>query len=191
MQSLGAKFIEVEGGEESSGGYAKEMSDDYKKKQSELIHETLKTQDICISTALIPGKQAPELITAPMLKDMKAGSVIVDLAVAAGGNCRASKLDEVTEKDGVSLIGYSNMPSRVAADATPLYARNLYNFIADLMVNKETKSLEVKWDHELIVGTLLTKDGELQHAMVKEIRGEAKPAKAEPNTQESEDKTDE
>lgn len=172
VQSLGAKFVEVPAEEsgEASGGYAKEMSEDYKRKQSELIHETLKTQDICISTALIPGKQAPELITEAMLKDMKTGAVIVDLAVAAGGNCRASELDKVVTRHGVHIMGYSNMPSRAAVDATPLYARNLFNFVSALMVDKETKGLNVNWDDELIKGTLLTKGGEIVHEMVKQTR---------------------
>ena len=176
VQSLGAKFIEVTAEEsgETAGGYAKEMSEDYKRKQSELIHETLKSQDICISTALIPGKEAPELITEAMVKDMKPGSVIVDLAVASGGNCRLSKLDEVVEAHGVSILGYSNMPSRAATDATPLYARNLYNFISTLMINKE-KVLAVQWDDELIAGTLLTKDGEIKHPTIRSLRGIKEP----------------
>lgn len=178
VQSLGAKFVEVASTEasaaETSGGYAKEMSDDYKRKQSELIHETLKTQDICISTALIPGREAPELITEAMVKDMKHGSVIVDLAVASGGNCKLSKMDEVIDVHGVSILGYSNMPSRCAADATPLYARNLYNFISTLMINKE-KALEVQWADELIAGTLLTKDGEITHPAIRALRGIKEP----------------
>lgn len=181
VQSLGAKFIEVESDEagEAQGGYAKEMSEEYKRKQSELIHETLKMQDICITTALIPGKEAPELITPEMLADMKPGAIIVDMAVTAGGNCKASKADEVVDVNGVKILSYSNLPSRVAADATPLYARNLYNFIADLMVDKESGALSVKWDDELIVGTLLTKNGEIQHKMIREIRGLSSKAKNE------------
>lgn len=171
VESLGAKFVEVEGSESGEGGYAKEMSEDYKKKQSALIHETLKSQDVCITTALIPGKEAPELITNDMLKDMKAGSIIVDMAVTAGGNCKKSRADEAVDAYGVTILSYSNIPSRVAADASPLYARNLYNFIADLMVDKETKELSVKWEDELIQGTLLTKDGEIQHPLVSKIRG--------------------
>ncbi|MCI5050413.1 MAG: Re/Si-specific NAD(P)(+) transhydrogenase subunit alpha [Rickettsiales bacterium] len=174
VESLGAKFIEVEAEEEegeTSGGYAKEMSEDYQRKQSELIHETLKSQDICITTALIPGKPAPELITTDMLKDMKDGSVIVDLAVIAGGNCKSSKLDKVSTAHGVTLIGYSNMPSRAAVDATPLYARNLFNFVSTLMIDKENKKLDIQWDDELIQGTLLTKDGDITHPMVRSVKG--------------------
>ncbi len=175
VQSLGAKFVEVPAEEadgETAGGYAKEMSEDYKRKQSELIHETLKSQDICISTALIPGKPAPELITEVMLKDMKDGSVIVDLAVASGGNCKSSKLDSIVTKHGVQIIGYSNMPSRAAVDASPLYARNLYNFVSTLMFTKE-KTFLVNWEDELITGTLLTKDGATVHPMVSQIKGAA------------------
>ncbi len=164
VMSLGAKFVEVKADEnaETSGGYAKEMSDDYKQRQSQAIHDTLKTQDIVISTALIPGKPAPELITEAMLKDMKQGSVIVDLAAASGGNCKLTKVDEITIAHGVTLIGYSNLPSRAAADATPLYARNLYHFVSTLMVNKE-KQFAIDWEDELIKGTLVTKDGTNVH----------------------------
>ncbi len=165
VESLGAKFIEVAAEEsgETSGGYAKEMSEDYKRKQSELIAETIKKQDIIICTALIPGRPAPILITEDMVKTMKAGSVIVDLAAASGGNCPLTELDKTAVKHGVMLIGYSNMPSRVAIDASQLYARNIYNFVSTLLV--EENALKVKWDDELIKGTLLTHDGETVHTM--------------------------
>ena len=164
VESLGAKFIEVPAEEsgEASGGYATEMSEAYKQKQSQLIHDTLKKQDLVISTALIPGRPAPVLITEEMVKDMKPGSVIVDLAAASGGNCPLTVLDEVVVKHGVTLVGYSNMPSRAAVDASQLYARNLYNFISALLINKEG-GLDVKWDDELVVGSLLTKDGTTVH----------------------------
>lgn len=164
VESLGAKFVEVpvEESGETSGGYAKEMSDDYKQKQAKLIYDTIIKQDMVISTALIPGKPAPVLITEEMVQNMKPGSVIVDLAVASGGNCPLSELDQVVEKHGVILIGYSNMPSRVAVDASQLYARNLYNFISALIAGKEGQ-LDVKWDDELITGTLLTKGGAIVH----------------------------
>ncbi len=157
VESLGAKFIEVAASEsgEASGGYAKEMSEDYKRKQSELIAETIKKQDIVISTALIPNRPAPVLITEEMVKNMKSGSVIVDLAAASGGNCPLTELDKVTVKYGVTLIGYSNLPSHVAIDASQLYARNLYNFVSTLLVEKN--DLSVKWDDELIKATLLKK----------------------------------
>lgn len=165
VESLGAKFIEVAASEsgEASGGYAKEMSEDYKRKQSELIAETITKQDIVISTALIPGRPAPVLITEEMVKNMKQGSVIVDLAAASGGNCPLTELDKMTVKYGVMLIGHSNMPSRVAVDASQLYARNLYNFVSTLLIEKNT--LNVKWDDELIKGTLITRDGETVNTM--------------------------
>lgn len=161
VESLGAKFIEVPADEsgDAAGGYAKEMSDDYKRKQSELIAETLKKQDMVISTALIPGRPAPVLITEEMVKAMKPGSVIVDLAAASGGNCPLTEADKVVVKHGVTLMGYTNMPSRAAVDASSLYARNLYNFISTLILP------EAKWDDELVVGTLLTKDGANIHKM--------------------------
>lgn len=163
VQSLGATFIEVPAEEsgEASGGYAKEMSEDYKRKQAELIAQTIAKQDIVITTALIPGKPAPVLITQEMVEGMKAGAVIVDLAVGSGGNCPLSKPNKTVEHQGVLIIGHSNMPSRIATDASALYARNLYNFIATLMVKE--KSLAIQWDDELIKGTLLTREGAVVH----------------------------
>lgn len=168
VMSLGAKFVEVPAADaDDGGGYAKEMDDDYKKRQAQAIHDVIVTQDIVISTALIPGKPAPELITDAMLKGMKKGSVIVDLAAAAGGNCKATKADKVTTVAGVTLIGYTNMPSRAASDASPLYARNLFTFVSTLLIDAKEKTLSVKWDDELIQGTLLTKDGSAVHANFK------------------------
>ncbi len=166
VMSLGAKFVEVEASAdaETSGGYAKEMDDDYKRRQAEALAAVIKTQDIIISTALIPGKPAPELITSDMVKSMKAGSVIVDLAAANGGNCKLTKADDVVVTDnGVTIIGYTNMPSRAASDASPLYARNLQTFVLTLMFDKETKTLKVMSDDELIKGTLVTKGGAVVH----------------------------
>ncbi len=159
VESLGAKFVEVPAAEsgETSGGYAKEMSEEYKQKQSQLIHDTIKKMDMVIATALIPGKPAPVLVTEAMVRDMKQGSVIVDLAVASGGNCPLSKLDRVVVHHGVTLVGYGNMPSRVAVDASQLYARNLYNFVSTLLLP------EVKWEDELVKGTLLTSEGSTVH----------------------------
>ncbi len=159
VESLGAKFVEVKAAEsgDASGGYAKEMSEEYKLKQSELIAETIKKQDMVISTALIPGKPAPVLISAEMVKSMRPGSVIVDLAAASGGNCPLTKLDEITTQHGVTLIGYGNMPSRAAVDASRLYARNMYNFVSTLLIP------EIKFADELISGTMLTNNGAVVH----------------------------
>lgn len=161
VESLGAKFIEVKAEEsgDAAGGYAKEMSDDYKRKQSELLAEHIKKQDMVITTALIPGKPAPVLITEDMVKSMKPGSVIVDLAAASGGNCPLTKPDKAITKHGVTIIGYTNMPSRAAVDASNLLSRNFYNFVSTLLLP------ETKWEDELVIGTLLTKDGATTHKM--------------------------
>ncbi len=147
---------------ETAGGYAKEMSEEYKKQQAALIAETINKQDIVICTALIPGRKAPTLVTADMVKSMKPGSVIVDLAVEQGGNCELSKPGEVAEVHGVRIVGHMNVPSRMAADASALYARNVYNFVSTL-VDKATGQLNVKWDDEIIKAMLLTKDGGIVH----------------------------
>ena len=166
VESLGGRFVEVDPeavkNAETSGGYAKEMSADYQKKQADKIHETLKKTDIAISTALIPGKPAPVLITEAMVKDMRPGSVIVDLAVEAGGNCPLSERGKVVVKHGVTLVGYDNVPSRLAADTSALYAKNLLNFLT-LSYDKETKGLKINWDDEIIKGTALTRDGQVIH----------------------------
>ncbi len=170
VQSLGASFVEVDPeaakAAETSGGYAKEMGEDYKRKQSEKIHETLKKTDIAISTALIPGKPAPVLITEDMVKDMRQGSVIVDLAVEQGGNCPLSELGKIVTKHGVKIIGHANIPGRIAADASALYARNLFNFIG-LLYNKDSKSLAIPMEDEIIKATMLTHGGSMVHAALK------------------------
>lgn len=165
VESLGAKFIEVkqdatESGE-TSGGYAKEMSEDYKRRQSELIADTIRTQDVVITTALIPGKPAPVLITPEMVSSMKPGSIIVDLAVASGGNCPLSKPDKIVNHQGVQIVGYTNMPARCAVDASALYARNLLTFVNTLLI--KAGSLDIQWEDELVKGTLLTRDGQITH----------------------------
>ncbi len=162
VESLGASFVEVEDTKsenaETAGGYAREMGADYQKRQAQLIHDTLVKQDICISTALIPGKKAPVLITEAMVKDMKAGSVIVDLATETGGNCELSECDKVVVKHGVTIIGHANYPARVPSDTSSLYARNLYNFVSP-MIDGETGSMEIDWSDEVIKGALLTRGG--------------------------------
>ena len=142
VESLGGKFIMVEDEEtqkaESGDGYAKEMSETYKKKQAQLIFETISKQDIVICTALIPGKKAPILITKEMIDSMSPGSVIIDLAVEAGGNCPLSKSGEIVVYNNVKIVGYANVPSRVSKDASALYAKNIYNFLS-LLVDKDKK----------------------------------------------------
>ena len=166
VESLGATFVEVESEEteaaETAGGYAKEMSEDYKRKQSELIHETLKKQDIVIPTALIPGKPAPVLITDAMVRDMKPGAIIVDLAIEAGGNCELSE-EGIVEVHGVTIVAYANLPSRIAEDASALYAKNLLNFLTPL-VDAETKTLKLDPEDEIIHGTQLTQGGAIVHS---------------------------
>ena len=181
VESLGASFIEVEGGEdlETSGGYAKEASEEYKKRQAEKIKEVLKKTDIVICTALIPGRQAPLLIPDDYLQGMKPGSVVIDLAVESGGNCAGSKPGEIVEKYGVKIVGHRNVPSRIAADASALYAKNLLNFVTPL-VDKESKALAIKWDDEIVLGTALTRDGQVVHPNFLTLaeQTKAKPAKA-------------
>jgi len=166
VESLGATFVMVESEEtkaaETKGGYAKEMSDEYKQKQAALISDTIKKQDIVITTALIPGKKAPVLVTADMVKSMKPGSVIVDLAVEQGGNCELSKPGEVANVNGVKIVGHINMPGRIAVDASALYSRNILSFLTP-MIDKETKSLKINWEDEIIKATTLTKDGQIVH----------------------------
>jgi NAD(P) transhydrogenase subunit alpha len=166
VESLGAKFVEVASDEvesaETAGGYAREMSEEYKKKQAELIHDTAKKSDIIITTALIPGKPAPVLVTEEMVRDMKPGSVIFDLAGPAGGNCPLCVLDQVVVVHGVTIISYENIPSRVPMDASILYARNVFNFLVP-MIDKETKALRIDTQDEIIRGTLLTHEGRIVH----------------------------
>lgn len=176
VESLGAKFIAVEDDEfkqaETSGGYAKEMSEAYKAKQAELVAAHIAKQDIVITTALIPGRPAPKLITKAMVKSMKPGSVIVDLAVERGGNCEASKPGSVVDSKGVKIVGHLNVPGRLAASASALYARNLQAFV-ETMIDKKTKAMAVNWDDELIKATLLTKDGTIVHPNFQETKGAA------------------
>jgi NAD(P) transhydrogenase subunit alpha len=166
VKSLGAAFIMVESEEtkaaETAGGYAKEMSDDYKRRQAELIAETIKKQDIVITTALIPGRKAPVLVSDSMLRTMKPGSVLVDLAVEQGGNVEGSVPGQIVEKYGVKIVGHANVPSRLATDASALYARNLFAFVVTL-VDKTTKQISVDWSDELVKATCLTRGGVVVH----------------------------
>jgi NAD(P) transhydrogenase subunit alpha len=177
VASLGAKFIAVEDEEfkqaETAGGYAKEMSDDYKRKQAALVAEHIKGQDIVITTALIPGRPAPKLISKQMIESMKPGSIIVDLAVERGGNAELAKPGETVEHDGVRIMGRLNLPGSVPVNASSLYARNLQAFVEPL-IDKEKKTLAVNWDDELVKGTLIAKDGKIVNAMIAERLGGAR-----------------
>jgi NAD(P) transhydrogenase subunit alpha len=169
VESLGGTFIAVEDEEfaqaQTEGGYAKEMSDAYKEKQAMLIAETITKQDIVICTALIPGRRAPELISEAMVKSMKPGSVIIDLAVEAGGNCALSKLGKVVTQHGVKIVGHANMPGRIADDASRLFARNLLNFLTP-MIDEETGTLNIDTEDEIVAGTLVTRDGKIVNEAV-------------------------
>jgi len=171
VQSLGASFVMVESEEteeaETASGYAREMSEDYKRKQAELIASHIPKQDVVITTALIPGRPAPVLVTEDHVKSMKPGSIIVDLAVEAGGNCPLSEPGKIVEAHGVKIMGYTNVPGRLAVDASALYARNLFNFIS-LLIDKESGALAIDWDDEIIKGTCLTRDGKVIHPALTE-----------------------
>ena len=167
VESLGAKFLAVEDEEfkqaQTAGGYAKEMSKDYQAKQAALTATHIAKQDIVITTALIPGRPAPQLISAEMVASMRPGSVIVDLAVERGGNCALSKPDEVVvTANDVKIIGHLNVAGRLAATASQLYAKNLYNFL-ETMVDKPNKKLAINYEDELVKATLLTRDGAVVH----------------------------
>ncbi len=166
VASLGAKFVAVEDDEfkaaETAGGYAKEMSKEYQAKQAALVADHIAKQDIVITTALIPGRPAPRLVTRQMLSAMKTGSVVVDLAVERGGNIEGSEAGKVVEVEGVKVIGYLNVPGRIAASASALYAKNLLTFL-ETMVDKETKSVSVNAEDELVKATMLTHGGSVVH----------------------------
>src|SRR5690349_21753985 len=165
VESLGAKFIAVEDEEfkaaETAGGYAKEMSKDYQAKQAALVAEHIKKQDIVITTALIPGRPAPRLITKEMVASMRPGSVAVDLAVERGGNVEGAQAGKVvTTANGVKIVGHLNVPGRVAASASLLYAKNLYAFV-ETMVDKNTKTFAINREDELVKATMLTDGGKI------------------------------
>ena len=167
VESLGAKFLAVEDEEfkqaQTAGGYAKEMSKDYQAKQAELTASHIAKQDIVITTALIPGRPAPKLVSKAMVASMRPGSVLIDLAVERGGNVEGAKFGETVETaNGVKIAGFANMPGRMAATASALYAKNLYAFV-ETMIDKAEKKLAINWDDELVKATLLTKDGAIVH----------------------------
>jgi NAD(P) transhydrogenase subunit alpha len=166
VASLGAKFIAVEDDEfkqaQTATGYAKPMSEAYQKKQAELVASHIKNQDIVITTALIPGRPAPQLISAAMVESMKPGSVIVDLAAERGGNCELTKPAQIIEHNGVRISGKLNLAGEVPVNASNLYAKNLLTFL-ELMIDKKEKQLKIDWNDEIIKGTLMAKDGKLVH----------------------------
>ncbi|MDE1173730.1 MAG: Re/Si-specific NAD(P)(+) transhydrogenase subunit alpha [Parvibaculaceae bacterium] len=168
VQSLGGTFIMVETDEvaDTGTGYAKEMSEDYKRRQAELVAEHIKKQDVVITTALIPGRPAPVLVSEEMVKSMKPGAVIIDLAAERGGNCPLSELGKTVVKYGVTIVGAENLAQSLPVDASALYSRNLLNFITPL-IGKESKALEINWEDEIITGTALTRDGAVVHAAFK------------------------
>ncbi len=167
VESLGAKFVAVQNEEfkqaETAAGYAKEMSADYKRQQDELTAEHIAKQDIVITTALIPGRPAPKLVSTRMVESMKPGSVIVDLAAERGGNCELTKPGEVYITDnGVKIVGTMNLAAKVPATASALYAKNLFSFV-ETFFDKDSKAFAIPWDDDLVKATLLTKDGKLVH----------------------------
>ncbi|MBI3804322.1 MAG: Re/Si-specific NAD(P)(+) transhydrogenase subunit alpha [Nitrospirae bacterium] len=169
VKSLGAEFVELELGHEQAedaGGYAKELSAEFYKKEKELIHQHVKAADIVITTALIPGKKAPVLITTDMVKEMKKGSVIVDMAVEQGGNCELSKVGQEVVEYGVTIVGATNLPSSVPIHASQMYAKNMHNFLFHLYVNKE---LKLDLNDEITKGAMVTHKGEIVNSKVKEI----------------------
>lgn len=157
VQSLGAKFIEVaaDADGETKAGYAKEMSEEYKKRQSGAIFDNIIKQDIVITTALIPGKPAPKLITEEMVKNMKKGAIIVDIAAVNGGNCELTETGKVVTKHGVKIIGHDNFASRIAKDASKLYAKNLYNFV-EIITDKTEKKIKIDLEDEIIKTSLIS-----------------------------------
>jgi H+-translocating NAD(P) transhydrogenase subunit alpha len=166
VESLGAKFVAVEDEEfkkaETAAGYAKEMSKEYQAKQATLVADHVKKQDIVITTALIPGRPAPRLVSADMVRSMRPGSVIIDLAVERGGNCELSRPGEVMTPGGVKIMGPLNLPGRLASASSSLYARNLYAFL-ETLVDKKAGTVAVNWDDELVKATVLVRDGAIVH----------------------------
>src|SRR5688500_10050010 len=166
VASLGAKFVAVEDEEfkqaQTAAGYAKPMSAEYQAKQAELVANHIKNQDIVITTALIPGRPAPRLITRAMVESMKPGSVIVDLAAERGGNCELTKAGELVEHNGVRIYGPLNLAGEISVNASSLYAKNLYAFL-ETLIDKKEKKLAINWDDEIVKGTLVARDGAIVH----------------------------
>jgi NAD(P) transhydrogenase subunit alpha len=169
VMSLGAKFVEVEGAVDASaaGGYAVEQTEEYKQKQQQRIAEAIAKADIVITTAQIPGKKAPILITSPMLDSMKAGSIIIDIAAATGGNTPLTKNNEINRYKGVTIVGNSNLPSGMPWDASKLYGKNVLNFL-NLLIDKDGK-WNLNWNDDIVKGTCITHNGEVVNEKVKSL----------------------
>ncbi|HEX4922711.1 MAG TPA: Re/Si-specific NAD(P)(+) transhydrogenase subunit alpha [Bdellovibrionales bacterium] len=164
IQSLGAKYLELDIGEAGTGqgGYAKELSEEGKRKQQAALTERLKKFDIVISTANVPGRKAPTLITEEAVRGMRAGSVIIDMAAPSGGNCPLTELDKVVEKHGVVIVGLSNYPSLVAADASQFYAQNLVNLLGLVFPDKATDQIKLNLEDDILAGSLATHQGQVK-----------------------------
>ncbi len=183
VESLGATFVTVDEeamkDAETEGGYAKEMSEDFQKRQREFVAEHIKKQDIVITTALIPGRPAPQLVTSAMAQAMKPGSIIVDLAAEQGGNVELTRPGEAIEIGGVTILGFFNVPGRLPADASSLLARNIYNFVSAFW-DKEKQEFVVDWDDEIFKGVGLTREGNVVHPNFESAAADAPAADAEP-----------
>lgn len=176
VQSLGAKFLEIDLGEsgEGAGGYAKELSEEAHRKEVELLAKAVRENDIVITTAAIPGRRAPVLITADMVRDMKPGAVIVDLAAETGGNCELTEPGKTVNADGVTIIGTLNLPSTMPFHASQMYSRNIASLLA-LLISKEGQ-LKLDWNDEVVKGTVITHEGEVVHEGTKKALGAAAAA---------------
>ncbi|MEX2643754.1 MAG: Re/Si-specific NAD(P)(+) transhydrogenase subunit alpha [Acetobacterales bacterium] len=194
VRSLGATFLDVDPeaskAAQTSGGYAKEMGDDYRQKQAALVRETLRKSDVAICTALIPGRPAPKLISAEMVREMKPGSIIVDLAADQGGNCELSTPGEATVvENGVKILAYCNWPSRLATDTTAMYAKNLLNFLNQYW-DKEAGKLALNWEDDIVKGMALTREGKVVHPNLVPAEAAPQPAPAPQPSPDAETQTE-
>lgn len=172
VESLGARFLRLDIDAEAAGGYARELTADEKAQEQAMLHDAIVAADVVITTAQIPGRPAPRMVSAAMVADMKAGAVIVDMAAESGGNCELSEPGACTEHGGVKVYGAENLPSQLPVHASEMYARNLFRFIS-LMIGDEASGLDLDWDDEIIASSVLTHDGEIRHAPTRELVGGA------------------
>jgi NAD(P) transhydrogenase subunit alpha len=169
VQSLGAKFVEMElESGEGEGGYAREMNEEFYRKQRELMIKVVAENDVVITTAAVPGRKAPILVTEEMVKGMAPGSVIIDLAAERGGNCELTKVDEVVEKHGVTILGPSNIPSTLPYHASQMFSKNIFNFLSNMLTKDKEKKFDIEQEDDILAGTWMTKNGEVVHEAVKE-----------------------